>query len=369
MFRIICTGGGTGGHIFPGIAVIEELRSLGVSDILWLGARSGMDRTLVGSADIPFIGIPSGKLRRYFSVLNILDFFKIIAGLVCSMYHLFRLRPALVFSKGGFVSVPPCLAARILGIPVVTHECDFSPGLATRINARWAKAIFVTYPETLQWFSHSIAKRSEITGNPVRGVFYTANREQGLHFLGFTETSLPILLVLGGSLGSRQINELIYTDLEYLTQFFRVVHQCGGADTDFDVSVLTLQVQSRYRRLPFIGTQMPDVLASSDLVLARSGAGTVWECAVLGKPMVLIPLEKGASRGDQVENARWFEQRGAALVLTGSSLTKENLRTALLKVRDDSQMPLASASIAAGRPAQKVATRLIQLAKQEADAR
>lgn len=362
MIRIVCTGGGTGGHIFPGIAVIEELRSLGVTDVIWIGARSGMDRTLLSSAGIPFIGIPSGKLRRYFSLLNFLDLFKIAAGLVSSLYHLFRLRPALVFSKGGFVSVPPCLAARILGIPLVTHECDFSPGLATRINARWAKAVFVTYPETIQWFSPRIVARSEVTGNPVRGVFYTANHERGLKFLKFTDNSLPILLVLGGSLGSRQINELIYADLEYLTRFFRIVHQCGSTDNDFDISVLPAQVQDRYRRLPFIGAEMPDVLATSDLVLARSGAGTVWECAVLGKPMVLIPLEKGASRGDQLENARWFEERGAAIVLTGSSVTTENLRTALVKVRDDTRMTHASAAIAAGRPAALAAARLVQLA-------
>ncbi|MBR4322134.1 glycosyltransferase, partial [Treponema sp.] len=239
----VFAGGGTGGHIYPGLAVCDELRSLAEKNnqeikIIWLGNSSGMDKNLVeksGSVDL-FVGIPSGKLRRYFSLKNFSDLFKIFAGLVKSFFVLLRLRPAILFSKGGFVSVPPCVAARFLRIPVFTHECDFTPGLATRLNSKFASKILVSYDETKFFLPKEKRELAVVTGNPVRPVFYNTNPEEGRKFL-FSERSdydpeKPLLLVLGGSLGAHQINELVASNLDWLAERFNVVHQCGAKDAD-----------------------------------------------------------------------------------------------------------------------------------------
>ncbi len=355
MNRIVFTGGGTGGHIFPGLAVIAELRAAGFNDIVWIGSSSGMDRAIVEREQVRFIGIPTGKLRRYFSFHNFLDIFRIFAGILVSFFQLLILRPVLVFSKGGFVSVPPCLAAFFLRIPVITHECDFSPGLATRINSRFASEIYVTYPETRSFFSKAQSEKVIVTGNPVRPVFYHADAKRGLEFLGLTETDLPVLLVLGGSLGSQQVNEFILGCLPDLTARFTVVHQTGETDA-LPLSPTPDAAQSkRYLPYAFFRSEMPDVLSVASVIVARAGAGTVWECATLGKPMVLIPLEKGSSRGDQVENARFFEKNGAAVMLTGVDVTRDRLLSALERCTAGEAMAKASGALAAGNPALLIA--------------
>ena len=356
---VVFTGGGTGGHIFPGLAVADELRQLcrdcgnGSPDeggrsggqalpaeracrILWIGSSKGMDRSIVeqsGSVEA-FYGIPTGKLRRYFSLENLVDVFKIIGGCIASFFLLLRLRPAAVFSKGGFVSVPPCLAAGLLGIPVYTHECDFSPGLATRLNSRVAKKVLLSYPETASYFGARFKGRLEVTGNPVRPVFYNADGERGRKFLDL-HGERPVLLVLGGSSGARQINELVLENLGYLTERFQVVHQTGGEKAGFDEAELPGDLSGVYKHYSFIHGEMPDVLACADVVLSRSGANSLWECAVLGKAMVLVPLCGSGTRGDQVENARFFVDSGAALSLVGGEADSEHLRDALDRMLDE----------------------------------
>lgn len=338
---IVFAGGGTGGHIYPGLAVADELRTLlverGVSDsvrMVWLGNNAGMDRDIVersGSVDA-FCGIPSGKLRRYFSMRNVLDVFKIGAGFVASLFRLAVLRPMLVFSKGGFVSVPPCAAARVLRIPVFTHECDVTPGLATRLNSRFASKILISYEETRQFFGTKKQSRIVVTGNPVRPVFYTADAERGHAFLFSARPrneTKPMLLVLGGSLGARQINELVTQNLDWLCERFTVVHQTGKAG-----AALTEIVHDDYYPFAFIYDELCDVLAASDLVLSRAGANSIWECAALGKPMVLVPLCGNGTRGDQVDNARFFAARGAARVLVGAEADSEHVRQALTALLD-----------------------------------
>lgn len=338
---IVFAGGGTGGHIYPGLAVADELRTLlverGVSDsvrMVWLGNNAGMDRDIVersGSVDA-FCGIPSGKLRRYFSMRNVLDVFKIGAGFVASLFRLAVLRPMLVFSKGGFVSVPPCAAARVLRIPVFTHECDVTPGLATRLNSRFASKILISYEETRQFFGTKKQSRIVVTGNPVRPVFYTADAERGQAFLFSARPrneTKPVLLVLGGSLGARQINELVTQNLDWLCERFTVVHQTGKAG-----AALTEIVHDDYYPFAFIYDELCDVLAASDLVLSRAGANSIWECAALGKPMVLVPLCGNGTRGDQVDNARFFAARGAARVLVGAEADSEHVRQALTALLD-----------------------------------
>lgn len=361
----VFAGGGTGGHIYPGLAVCDELRKIASSKnekirICWIGNSSGMDRELVeksGSADL-FYGVPSGKLRRYFSFQNFLDIFKILAGFVKSFFFLLKTKPDALFSKGGFVSVPPCAAAHFLHIKTFTHECDFTPGLATRINSRFASKILVSYEETKKYFSSEKQKKIIVTGNPVRPVFYSANAENGRKFLfekrADYDSSKPVLLVLGGSLGAHQINSLVAENLDWLVSRFNVVHQCGARDDGkMPKSV------SGYFLYPFIYSEMPDVIASADVVLSRAGANSIWECSVLGKPMVLVPLCGEGTRGDQVDNAEYFAKSGAAEVLLGKDAGSENLKKSLEKFLDGktrSAFASASRKLSEGKnPARKIA--------------
>lgn len=364
METIAFAGGGTGGHIFPGLAVIDELRQKTESRIIWVGSSRGMDRAIVEDNGVVFYGITSGKLRRYFSLSNVLDILRILAGIIQSIYILGKERPALLFSKGGFVSVPPCIAARILRIPVITHECDYSPGLATRLNSLVADTILVSYEETRDLLPRSLRGRVTVTGNPVRPRFYTASAARGRSFLGCTDSSVPILLIQGGSLGARQVNEIAYGVLERLCGLFYVVHQtgsgnaCPGGIPDSEI------VRVRYRQYDFIRAEMADVLACADIVVARSGANTVWECAATGKPMVLIPLEKGSSRGDQVENAMWFVSKGAAIMLTGSDATPGRLYDAVERIAADNglreRMSANAAALGSTRPATVIASIIVE---------
>ena len=220
--KIVFAGGGTGGHIYPGIAVADSLKALAESkglsvEIYWIGNGSGMDRDIVeknlvsaGGSITEFLGIPCGKLRRYFSLRNFVDIFKIAGGFFKSLSLLKKIKPDVLFSKGGFVSVPPCRAAKMLHIPYYTHECDFTPGLATKLNSGGAKNIFVSYEESSKYLKGKNASKCVVTGNPVRPVFYQDNRDAGLEFLGVPKDhEKPILLVLGGSSGALQINNLV----------------------------------------------------------------------------------------------------------------------------------------------------------------
>lgn len=243
--KVVFAGGGTGGHIYPGLAVADSLRSLCDKNgkkiqIYWIGNSKGMDRSIVEknvdgngirSADF-FYGIPSGKLRRYLSLQNFLGLFKIFAGFIASFFILLKIRPSVLFSKGGFVSVPPCMSAKLLKIPVYTHECDFTPGLATRINSKSAKNILVSYEETKKYLGAAASSKAIVTGNPVRPVFYSADAKKGLEFLGIEKKTKPLLFVQGGSLGARQINQLVQEKLQWLCENFIVVHQTGAKNTD-----------------------------------------------------------------------------------------------------------------------------------------
>ena len=360
----VFAGGGTGGHIYPGLAVADELRSLAKENgaeitIVWLGNSTGMDRELVeksGSVD-RFYGIPSGKLRRYFSLKNILDLFKIGAGLVVSYFRLLSIKPAVVFSKGGFVSVTPCMAARLLHIPVFTHECDFTPGLATKINSRFATKILVSYEATKNFLSLAKREKAVVTGNPVRPVFYAADAENGRRFIfgdTLARSEKPILLVLGGSLGAHQVNTLVQENLDWLCEHFVVVHQTGRAD-----EAMTQILHTDYHPYAFIYKEMCDVIACADVVLSRAGANSIWECAVLSKPMVLIPLCGSGTRGDQVDNARFFVEQHAALMLLGNEADGTHLKDALTKMENDGFRLFCSAACKkmtdGKRPAKEIA--------------
>ena len=346
--KICFTGGGTGGHIYPGLAVLDELRvKFQENNIslytIWIGCSKGMDKNIVSKAkDMKnqpcvnkFYGIPSGKLRRYFSLKNISDIFKIIGGSFTSLIIMVKEKPAVLFSKGGFVSVPPCLAAKILKIPVYTHECDFTLGLANKINLKSASKMFVSYEETKNLLSQNDKKKVIVSGNPVRPVFYNADIQQGFNFLGIKNKSKPILLVVGGSSGARQINQLVYDNIDFLCENFIVVHQTGLVNTTQEKSQELVQNYSDYHPYDFIYEQMPNVVAASDIVMGRAGANSIWEAAVLLKPMLLIPLCGHGTRGDQVDNAKFFEEKKAAKVLIGQEVSKERLVASLKELLDE----------------------------------
>jgi len=334
MVNVAFTGGGTGGHIYPGLAVAAELNNLlgkrfsgQEFRLFWIGSSSGMDRGLVEEAGIEFFGVPSGKLRRYFSLRTIIDFFKVILGFFASRKILKNKKACLLFSKGGYVSVPPCAAAASLGIPVFTHESDFSPGLATRINSRFVNGrIFTAYEDTAKFFPENIRNLITVTGNPVRSEFRSADPARGRAFLGLGDDA-RILLILGGSQGATEINELVKNALPGLTEIYTVVHQTGP-NLSWDIPA-----SDRYKPFAYIKEEMPHVMAAAELVMGRSGAG-IWEWAVLGKPMLLLPLRGQGTRGDQVENAQYFQKAGAAQILD-KNISSQELLLAVNSIAQD----------------------------------
>ncbi len=326
---IAFTGGGTGGHIYPGLAVIEALRGRWDGRIVWIGSSKDSDRRAVEGAGVEYFSIPSGKLRRSFSLENAVDGFRVLAGYLAARRLLSELQPELLFSKGGYVSVPPCAAAAALGIPVFTHESDLTPGLATRLNARRAERILVSYEKTRGLLPEAARGRAVVVGNPVRAAIRRGDRARGRALLGAPE-GLPVVFFLGGSQGARQVNELVAAALPALTKAAFVVHQTGEAQSGSGLvgsagHECDAASKGRYKPFAYLRDEMPDVLAAADLVVGRSGAGTLWECAALGKPMLLVPLCGSGTRGDQVDNARLFVEAGAAAMLLGPAATPDAL--------------------------------------------
>ena len=363
MINIAFTGGGTGGHIYPGLAVATELKKMLAdydAQIFWIGSSAGMDRSVVEEAGFKFYGVPSGKLRRYFSFKNIIDLFKVAGGFFAARKIFKKQKAVLIFSKGGFVSVPPCAAASTLKIPVFTHESDFSPGLATKINIRsvlrTGGRVFTAYEDTKKYFNEIVRDRVTVTGNPVRADFYNADAAKGRAFLGLTNQNDRILLVLGGSQGAVEINELIRVALPDLTKKFVVVHQTGP-NLSWDIPS-----SQRYKPYPYIKEEMSHVIAAAEIVTGRSGAG-IWEWAVSGKPMVLIPLRGSGTRGDQIENAGYFQKAGAAHVL-GENAGLNDFMTAINDLADNTEkrtaMAVASGQIGKCGGAKQIADILMQ---------
>jgi UDP-N-acetylglucosamine--N-acetylmuramyl-(pentapeptide) pyrophosphoryl-undecaprenol N-acetylglucosamine transferase len=319
---IVFTGGGTGGHVYPGIAAAEKLRPRIDTQkyrIVWIGSPDGMEREIVSRFSLPFYGIPAGKLRRYFSLRNFLDVAKVAGGYAASLALLKRLDAALVFSKGGFVSVPPVAAARSLGIPAITHESDLDPGLATRINARFCRKMLCAYEETAA--DPGMRGKAVVTGNPVRAELFEGDRRRGREIAG-VPNGKRVVLVLGGSQGARQINRMIEAILERLLDRAFVVHQMGSLDYE---ELGPSNRPGEYLVQPVFTDTFPHLLAAADLVVSRAGAGTLWESGVFGKASLLIPLGAESSRGDQLRNARYFASRGAAELLSGEDTNAESL--------------------------------------------
>jgi len=346
------TGGGTAGHVFPGLAVAARLGRR----VVWIGSRDGVEKKLVADAGIEYRGIPAGKLRRYFSLRNVSDIISIAAGIMASLRVLRRERPALLFSKGGFVSVPPVLAARLIGIPAWTHESDFDPGLATRINMRFCEKVLLSFPQTLQYLPAGCRAKAVVTGNPVRAGVYSADPARGRSFVGCRQDT-PLLFVIGGSLGSAFLNGLIASSLPRLAPRFFVAHQMGADG-------FAASDARNYFPAPFFHEEHLDIMAAADLVISRAGANTLAELAALAKPSVLVPLSEASSRGDQLRNAAAFRACGASVILPEGEATADAL-VALVdslfadrgRLRD---MGCRAGTLGEGRPAETIAKLILQ---------
>lgn len=319
MKRVVFTGGGTGGHVYPALAVHQALPEPVRRSVHWIGSRSGIEGDIVRSSGIPFHGIPAGKLRRYLDIQNFLDIFRVVAGILAARRVLKCLGAGIVFSKGGFVAVPVVVAARTLGIPVVIHESDSDPGLATRLTAPLAARICLPYGDMQGSFPGMVRRRIVVTGNPVRQEFFHPSLVDALAAVGLRDSRAPVVLVTGGSLGAQQLNEFVRDHIVALTEYCVVVHQTGRATPEIiretERIVTDAARQERYVAAPAWGEEYAPLLHRADLVVCRAGAGTIWELAVTGTPAVLVPLNAGASRGDQIRNARRYARNGAALVV------------------------------------------------------
>lgn len=321
--KIILTGGGSAGHVTPNLALLPQLLAEGI-EVHYIGTADGIERTILSERkDVTYHIISSGKLRRYFSWKNFTDPFRVMRGLFQARRVMREVKPAAVFSKGGFVSVPVVIAAHGKHIPVVTHESDYTPGLANKINAKFADKICVTFEGTL---AHVGAKGVH-TGTPIRPELYQGDKERGLAFLGFDDKK-PVLLIMGGSLGASVVNDAVRAALPKLLISYDIVHLCGKGKVEERLN------QPGYRQFEYVNEELPDVLAATDVVVSRAGANAVFEFLALSKPALLIPLPRSASRGDQILNAGYFARKGFAMVLEQESLTPETLLDAVNDLYD-----------------------------------
>ena len=315
MKRIVLTGGGTAGHVTPNIALIPRLKELGY-DIHYIGTYDGIERKLIEEIGIPYYGISSGKLRRYFDVKNFSDPFRVIKGYFQAKKLMKKLKPDIVFSKGGFVAVPVVLAAKHSHIPAIIHESDMTPGLANKLSIPSATKICCNFPETM---SHLPEGRAVLTGSPIRQELLTGNKLAGLKFCGFTANK-PVILVIGGSLGAVAVNNAIRKILPELLKSFQVIHLCGKDKTDASLNNLEGYVQ-----LEYIKQELADLCAAADICVSRAGANAICELLALKKPNLLSPLSANASRGDQILNAESFRRQGFSEVLSEEEITPELL--------------------------------------------
>ena len=310
--KIVLTGGGTAGHVTPNIALLPGLRNAGF-EIYYIGRKSGIEKDLLTHEGIPYMGISSGKLRRYFDWKNFTDIFRIGIGFLQSFWYLLRNRPNVLFSKGGFVSCAPVWAAWLLRIPVIVHESDITPGLANRLSQPFSRRICLTFDETK---SHVSRKKAVVTGLPIRAEIKSGEKHIGLEFCQFSEEK-PVIMVMGGSQGARKINEVIRNALPQLLENFQVCHLCGK-DNLSDIKM------TGYFEIEYVREELPDLFAMTDLIISRAGATSIFEILALHLPNVLIPLDAG-SRGDQILNAASFEKSGFSNVLPENELTTASL--------------------------------------------
>lgn len=319
--KIVLTGGGTAGHVTPNIALLPELKKAGY-EISYIGSKDGIEKRLIEDYQIPYYGVSTGKLRRYFDLKNFTDPFRIIKGFAEAKSVLKKIQPDIIFSKGGFVSVPIVRAANSLKIPVIIHESDITPGLANKLCIPVAEKICCNFPETMQYVPED---KGVLTGTPIREELSEGVRRRGLELCGFNENK-PVLLVIGGSQGSVIVNNCVRESLPELLKDFQVVHLCGKGNLDEN-----LLNTPGYKQFEYLKEDLKDAFAATDIVISRAGANAICELLALKKPNLLIPLQAG-SRGDQVLNAASFEAQGFSMVLPEEGITSEALVSAVLEL-------------------------------------
>lgn len=313
MKKIILTGGGSAGHVTPNLALIPKLRDLGY-EIQYIGSENGIERKIIEDEKIKYHAISSGKLRRYFDIKNFTDPFKVIRGIFQAVLIIRKEKPNIVFSKGGFVSVPVVIAAHFNRVPVIIHESDMTPGLANKISLSYCTRICVTFPESLKSMK---GHNAVLTGTPIRQELLDGSRIIGRRICGFTNEK-PILLVIGGSLGSRFINNVVRNSLNELLKVFNIVHICGRGNMD-----KALEVRKGYVQFEYLNKELSHVMNAADIVVSRAGANVIFELLALKKPNLLIPLSRASSRGDQILNAASFEKSGYSMVLQEEKMTQK----------------------------------------------
>ena len=323
MKKIVLTGGGTAGHVTPNIAIIPTLKEMGY-DISYIGTYNGIEKKLIEEIGIPYYGISSGKLRRYFDLKNFTDPFRILKGYFQAKKLIKKLKPDVVFSKGGFVTVPVVFAASKKKIPIVIHESDMTPGLANKLALPKATKICCNFPETKKMFEG----KATVTGTPIRAELFTGDKEKAKKFCGFKDDK-PTILIVGGSTGSVVINNAIWEVLDELLKTYNVIHICGKDKTDSKYNG-----KEGYAQFEYVKSELSDLFTLADIVISRAGANAICELLALKKLNILIPLSLKASRGDQILNAESFQKSGYSYVIDEENLNKDTLLKALTEIED-----------------------------------
>ena len=314
--KIVLTGGGTAGHVTPNIALLPYLKEAGY-DIYYIGSKNGIEKQLIQDYKIPYTGISTGKLRRYFDLKNFTDPFRVVNGFFEARRALKKLHPDVVFSKGGFVSVPVVRAAHSLKIPCIIHESDMTPGLANKLCFGAAAKVCCNFPETVKTLP---AGKAVLTGTPIRDELFTGDREKGLSLCGFTADK-PVIMIMGGSQGAVAVNKAVRNHLDELLKDFQVVHLCGKDHLD-----PSLEGKEGYKQFEYVKEDLKHIFAATDLMISRSGANAICEILALQIPNILVPLAAG-SRGDQVLNANSFAEQGYSVVVATDDLDSKITET------------------------------------------
>ncbi len=350
MKKIVLTGGGTAGHVTPNIALLPKLEELGY-EISYIGSKNGIEKKLIADYNLPYYEISTGKLRRYLSRENIADMFRVVKGIGDAKKALKKIKPDIIFSKGGFVSVPVVRAAKSLKIPVICHESDMTPGLANKLCIPSAKVVCCNFPETV---SQLPADKAVLTGSPIRAELLTGSKEKALVFTGLTGKK-PVILVVGGSLGAVAVNEAVRAALPELLKTYDVIHLCGKGKKDDK-----FEGTEGYLQYEYIKEELPDLFALADAVISRAGANAICEILALRIPNILIPLSAKASRGDQILNAASFEKQGFSIVLDEDTLTTEKLIAAVQRLHDEHDKFVEAMTNSASSDAISIITDLIE---------
>ena len=327
MAKVLLTGGGTAGHVTPNIALLPSLKQLGY-EVKYIGSYDGIEKKLIEEQQIDYFGISSGKLRRYMSIKNFSDPFRVIKGYSEAKHFVKEYKPDVLFSKGGFVSVPVVLAAKKYKVPIIIHESDMTPGLANKISIPYASSICHNFPETKNYLP---VGKSILTGSPIRSELLSGNKLLGLDMCEFTANK-PVIMVIGGSLGAMSVNIAVRASLDILLKDYQIVHLCGKDKVDESLNNI-----KGYKQFEYVKNELKNLFAMSDIIISRAGANAICEIQALKKPSILLPLSAKASRGDQILNAKSFEKQGFSEVILEENLTKELLIETVNKVYNNKE--------------------------------